>query len=119
MTYKVNIIKADNSPAEMHTFKKKPTYDEIKALLNHRLFDIVDGRYVDHNSGASVKVEIWCDEEGLLVNNPQRNHRASMLRWNHFKRMEKQLTEDWEDWAHIYGDAIFVFKENDQVKQNG
>ena len=119
MTYKVNILRADNSPAEMHTFEKKPTYDEIKALLDHRVFDIVDGRYVDHNSGASVKVEIWCDDEGLMVNNPQRNHRASMLRWNHFKRMEKQLTYDWEDWAHIYGDAIFVFKENDQVKQNG
>ena len=119
MTYKVNIIKADNSPAEMHTFEKKPKYDEIKALLNHRLFDIVEGRYVDTNSGASVKVEIWCDEEGLLVNNPQRNHRASMLRWNYFKAMADQLSDDWEDYAHIYGDAVFLFKENDQVKQNG
>ena len=119
MTYKVNILRADNSPAEMHSFEKKPTYDEIKALLNHRVFDIVDGRYVDHNSGASVKVEIWCDDEGLMVNNPQRNHRASMLRWNFFKAMENRLSDDWEDYAHIYGDAIFVFKENNQVKQNG
>ena len=119
MTYKVNILRADNSPAEMHTFEKKPTYDEIKALLDHRVFDIVDGRYVDHNSGASVKVEIWCDDEGLMVNNPQRNHRASMLRWNYFKQMQDQLSDNWEDYAHIYGDAIFVFKENNQVKQNG
>ena len=119
MTYKVNILRADNSPAEMHTFEKKPKYDEIKALLNHRMFEIVDGRYVDHNSGASVKVEIWADEEGLLVNNPQRNHRASMLRWNFFKAMENRLSDDWEDYAHIYGDAIFVFKENNRVKQNG
>ena len=118
MTYKVNIIKADNSPAEMHTFEKKPKYYQIQELLNHNRFEIVDGRYVDTNSGASVKVEIWADEEGLLVNNPQRNHRASMLRWNYFKRMEKQLAENWEDYAHIYGDAIFVFKENDRVKQN-
>jgi len=119
MTYKVNIIRADNSPAEMHSFEKKPTYDDIKALLHHRMFEIVDGRYVDTNTGASMKVQIWADEEGLMVNNPQRNHRASMLRWNYFKQMQDQLSDDWEDWAHIYGDAIFVFKETNQVKQNG
>jgi|TARA_X000000950_G_scaffold245787_1_gene302823 hypothetical protein len=119
MTYKVNILKADDSPAETHTFAKKPKYDEMKALLNHNRFEIVDGKYVDYKSGASVMVEIWADEEGLLVNNPQRNHRASMLRWNYFKQMQDQLSDNWEDYAHIYGDAIFVFKENDQVKQNG
>jgi hypothetical protein len=119
MTYKVNILRADGSPAETHSFNKKPKFDDIHKLLGKEMrIEIADGKYVDHNSGATMKVEIWCDEEGLLVNNPQRNHRASMLRWNYFKAMADQLSDDWEDYAHIYGDAVFLFKETNQVKQN-
>ena len=118
MTYKVNILRADGSPAEMHTFKKKPLFAEVKKLLGEMTITIVDGKYVDHKTGASVKVEMWCDDNALMVNNPVRNYRASMLRWNYFKAMADQLSDDWEDFAHIYGDAVFIFKENNQVKQN-
>ena len=32
MTYKVIIIKAENSAAEIHTFESKPKYDEIHSV---------------------------------------------------------------------------------------
>ena len=43
MTYKVNILRADGSPAEMHTFKKKPLFTEVKKLLGEMTITIVDG----------------------------------------------------------------------------
>ena len=57
-----------------------------------------------------MKVDpIWCDEEGLLINNPQCAIIPSIhVEMESFQSVWKEkLTEDWEDWAHIYGDAIF------------
>ena len=120
MTHKVNILRAgkNDSPVELHSFKKKPTFAEVKELLGHRLLQIVEGRYTDPQSGASMKVELWCDEEGLCTNDPQKNYRASHLRWTHFKRIEKQLSPDWNDFAQIYGDCAMVYKESSKIKQN-
>ena len=66
MTYKVNILRADNSPAEMHSFEKKPTYDEIKALLiKDSLKEAVDSLYEKVRSLRSQRK--YFDDLALIV----------------------------------------------------
>jgi len=84
-TYSVMILKADDSPAEIHHIDGTggPAFDKIYPLINASMIEIAQGRWVQ-SDGQAVNVELFCDEEALLKADAQINHRASHLRWHLF-----------------------------------
>ena len=107
MTNNVLILKADNSPAEMHELESnadgQPSFKDVYPLINTNIIEIAQGRWVQ--DGESVDVELFCDEEALLKADPQINHRASHIRYNLFKQQYGGNMPD----PRLAGDVAVVF----------
>jgi hypothetical protein len=86
-TYSVMILKADDSPAEIHHIDGTggPAFDKIYPLINASMIERAEGRWVQ-SDGQAVNVQLYCDEEALLKADAQINHRASHLRWHLFQK---------------------------------
>ncbi len=108
MTNQVLILKADDSPAEMHTLESnedgQPSFKDVYPLINTNIIEIAHGRWVQDGQGCDV--ELFCDEEALLKANPKINHRASHLRYNLFKQQYGGF--DMPD-PRLAGDVAVVF----------
>jgi len=105
-TYSVMILKADDSPAEIHHIKGTggPEFKEIYPLINTNIIEIVNARWVQ-SDGQAVNVQLYCDEEGLMKADPKINHRASHLRWHLFKKEYGAQMPD----PRVVGDVAVVF----------
>ena len=112
MKNQVLILKADDSPAEMHTLESNedggPSFKDVYPLINTNIIEITQGRWIQpgENGPESVNVELYCDEEGLLKADPQINHRASHLRYNLYK--QNYGGSDMPD-PRLVGDVAVVF----------
>ena len=115
MTNQVLILKADDSPAEMHTLESnedgQPSFKDVYPLINTNIIEIAHGRWVQDGQGCDV--ELFCDEEALLKANPKINHRASHLRYNLFKQQYGGF--DMPD-PRLAGDVAVVFPADLKVK---
>jgi len=100
------ILKADDSPAEIHHIKGNggPGFDKVYPLINASMIEIAEGRW-HQSDGQGVNVQLYCDEEGLMKGEPQINHRASHLRWHLFKREYGAQMPD----PRVVGDVAVVF----------
>jgi len=111
MTNQVLILKANDSPAVMHTLESnedgEPSFKDVYPLINTNMIEITQGRWVQpgEHGPESLDVVLYCDEEGLLKADPQINHRASHLRYNLFKQ---QFGADMPD-PRLVGDVAVVF----------
>jgi len=111
MTNQVLILKANDSPAVMHTLESnadgQPSFKDVYPLINTNIIEITQGRWIQpgENGPESVNVELYCDEEGLLKADPQINHRASHLRYNLYKQ---QFGGNMPD-PRLVGDVAVVF----------
>lgn len=106
-TYSVMILKADDSPAEIHHIDGTggPAFDKIYPLINASMIEIVDGRWVQ-SDGQAINVQLYCDEEAFLNSlHPKVNHRASHLRWHLYKNRYGAQMPD----PRIVGDVAVVF----------
>ena len=112
MTNQVLILKADDSPAEMHTLESnedgQPSFKDVYPLINTNIIEIAQGRWVQPGEYGpeGVNVELYCDEEGLLKADPQINHRASQVRFNLYK--QQFGSSDMPD-PRLVGDVAVVF----------
>ena len=116
MKNQVLILKADDSPAEMHELESNadgmPSFKDVYPLINTNIIEIAQGRWIQKgNRPESVDVELYCDEEALMKADPQINHRASHLRYNLFK---SQFGADMPD-PRIAGDVAVVFPADLEV----
>ena len=115
MKQNVLILKADNSPAEMHELESnadgQPSFKDVYPLINTNIIEIAQGRWVQ--DGESVDVELFCDEEALCKANPQINHRASQIRFNLYK--QQFGSSDMPD-PRLAGDVAVVFPADLKVK---
>ncbi len=105
-TYSVMILKADDSPAEIHHIKGNggPGFDKIYPLINASMIEIAEGRW-HQSDGQGVNVQLYCDEEGLMKADPKVNHRASHLRWFLYKNRYGAQMPD----PRVVGDVAVVF----------
>ena len=76
------------------------------------MIQVVPAAYADKRRAQRLEGELFCDEEGLLNRKPH-NWRASQMRYWYMKAIEDQLTPDWRDWTHIFGDAVFCVEATD------
>ena len=111
MKQNVLILKADDSPAEMHELESnadgQPSFKDVYPLINTDIIEIAQGRWIQGgNKPEGVNVELFCDEEALLKANPKINHRASHLRYNLFKQQYGGF--DMPD-PRLAGDVAVVF----------
>ena len=118
MTNQVLILKADDSPAEMHTLESnedgQPSFKDVYPLINTNIIEIAYGRWIQGgNKPEGVNVELYCDEEALLKANPKINHRASQVRFNLFK--QQFGSSDMPD-PRLAGDVAVVFPADLKVK---
>ena len=109
-TQNVLILKADDSPAEMHELESnedgQPSFKDVYPLINTNIIEIAQGRWIQQgNKPESVDVELFCDEEALMKADPQINHRASHLRYNLFKSQYGAQMPD----PRLAGDVAVVF----------
>jgi len=110
MKQNVLILKADDSPAEMHTLESnedgQPSFKDVYPLINTNIIEIAHGRWIQKgNRPESVDVDLFCDEEALMKAEPQINHRASHLRYNLFKSLYGAQMPD----PRLAGDVAVVF----------
>ena len=77
------------------------------------MIQVVPAAFADHRNSIYLDGDLYCDEEGLCKADPVRNWRASQLRYWYMKAIEDQLTPDWRDWTHIFGDAVFCVEATD------
>ena len=114
-TYSVMILKADDSPAEIHHIDGTggPAFDKIYPLINASMIEIAQGRWVQ-SDGQAVNVDLFCDEEGLMKEGAQVNHRASHLRWHLFKREYGAQMPD----PRVVGDVAVVFPPRIKLDAN-
>ncbi len=114
MTNQVLILKADDSPAEMHTLESNedgmPSFKDVYPLINTNIIEIAQGRWVQ--DGQSCDVELYCDEEGLMKADPKINYRASQVRYNLFKQQYGAQMPD----PRLAGDVAVVFPADLKVK---
>ena len=118
MTNNVLILKADDSPAEMHELESnadgQPSFKDVYPLINTNIIEIAQGRWIQGgNKPEGVNVELYCDEEALLKANPKINHRASQVRFNLFK--QQFGSSDMPD-PRLAGDVAVVFPADLKVK---
>ena len=118
MTNNVLILKADDSPAEMHELESnadgQPSFKDVYPLINTNIIEIAHGRWIQGgNKPEGVNVELYCDEEALLKANPKINHRASQIRFNLFK--QQFGSSDMPD-PRLAGDVAVVFPADLKVK---
>ena len=117
MKQNVIILKADNSPAEMHELESnadgQPSFKDVYPLINTNIIEIAQGRWIQGgNKPEGVNVELYCDEEALCKADPQINHRASKLRYNLFKQQYGAQMPD----PRLAGDVAVVFPADLKVK---
>ena len=110
MKQNVLILKADNSPAEMHELESnadgQPSFKDVYPLINTNIIEIAQGRWIQKgNKPESVDVELFCDEEALCKADPKINHRASQIRYNLFKSLYGAQMPD----PRLAGDVAVVF----------
>jgi len=110
MTNNVLILKADDSPAEMHELESnadgQPSFKDVYPLINTNIIEIAQGRWIQGgNKPEGVNVDLYCDEEALMKADPQINHRASHLRYNLFKSLYGGNMPD----PRLAGDVAVVF----------
>ena len=118
MKQNVLILKADNSPAEMHELESnadgQPSFKDVYPLINTNIIEIAQGRWIQGgNKPEGVNVELYCDEEALCKANPQINHRASHLRFHLYK--QQFGSSDMPD-PRLAGDVAVVFPADLKVK---
>ena len=118
MKQNVLILKADNSPAEMHELESnadgQPSFKDVYPLINTNIIEIAQGRWIQGgNKPEGVNVELYCDEEALCKANPKINHRASQVRFNLFK--QQFGSSDMPD-PRLAGDVAVVFPADLKVK---
>ena len=118
MKQNVLILKADNSPAEMHELESnadgQPSFKDVYPLINTNIIEIAQGRWIQGgNKPEGVNVELFCDEEALCKANPQINHRASQIRFNLYK--QQFGSSDMPD-PRLAGDVAVVFPADLKVK---
>ena len=77
------------------------------------MIQVVPAAYTDVKRKQHLDGDLFCDEEGLLNRKPH-NWRASQMRYWYMKAIKDQLTDDWRDWCHIAGDAVFVVEATDK-----
>jgi len=117
MKQNVLILKADNSPAEMHELESnadgQPSFKDVYPLINTNIIEIAQGRWIQGgNKPEGVNVELYCDEEALCKADPKINYRASQVRYNLFKQQYGAQMPD----PRLAGDVAVVFPADLKVK---
>ena len=77
------------------------------------MIQVVPAAYEDIRRKHYLQGELFCDEEALCKAAPVHYWRASQLRVWYMKAIKAQLTDDWRDWCHIAGDAVFCVEATD------
>ena len=113
----VLILKADDSPAEMHELESnedgQPSFKDVYPLINTNIIEIAQGRWIQRgNKPEFVDVDLYCDEEALMKADPQINHRASHLRYNLFKSQYGAQMPD----PRLAGDVAVVFPAHFKIE---
>ncbi len=117
MKQNVIILKADDSPAEMHELESnadgQPSFKDVYPLINTTIIEIAQGRWIQGgNKPEGVNVDLFCDEEALCKADPKINYRASQLRFNLYKQQFGAQMPD----PRLAGDVAVVFPADLKVK---
>jgi hypothetical protein len=119
MDYLALKIPADmKQPITAHTVKDQPEPEDgggypftgdngAYELLGCDMIQIVPGAYTDVRRKQHLEGDLYCNEEGLINDEPH-NWRASQMRFWHMLPQQDQLTPDWRNWCYVVGDAAFV-----------